>query len=184
MLAFSIICFLLFFKLLLFWLWLWQLKEYHLGRFIAHFESQKFKKIISSLWRPKFPQAHKENPCHFVCQYSVGGAFAFPGPLPVFYFPLIIIVPLLFQIPSVLWRKIVIEKAKKKREKFRNLLVIGITGSYGKTSTKELIAAILSEKFNVLKTKEHQNSEIGISRCVKRVKFRTSSFCGRNGSLQ
>ena len=41
-----------------------------------------------------------------------------------------------------------------------------MTGSYGKTSTKEFLATILSEKFRVLKTKEHQNSEIGIAQCI------------------
>ncbi|GAI48689.1 unnamed protein product, partial [marine sediment metagenome] len=51
-------------------------------------------------------------------------------------------------------------------EQFKNLLVVGITGSYGKTSTKEFLATVLSKRFNVLKTKEHQNSEIGISRCI------------------
>ena len=45
-------------------------------------------------------------------------------------------------------------------------IVIGITGSYGKTSTKEFLATILSEKFKVLKTEAHQNSEVGISRCI------------------
>jgi UDP-N-acetylmuramoyl-tripeptide--D-alanyl-D-alanine ligase len=64
------------------------------------------------------------------------------------------------------WRSNVIQKAIKKREKFKDLLVVGITGSYGKTSTKEFLATILSEKFKVLKTKEHQNSEIGISQCI------------------
>lgn len=45
-------------------------------------------------------------------------------------------------------------------------MVIGITGSYGKTSTKEFLAEILSAKFKVLKTKKHQNSEIGIAKCI------------------
>lgn len=40
--------------------------------------------------------------------------------------------------------------------------VIGITGSVGKTSTKEMIAAALSVKFNVLKTAGNQNSNIGV----------------------
>lgn len=40
--------------------------------------------------------------------------------------------------------------------------VIGITGSVGKTSTKEMIAAALSAKYNVLKTAGNQNSNIGV----------------------
>jgi len=73
---------------------------------------------------------------------------------------------LLFQIPTILLRNKIIEKATEKRKQFPNLMVIGITGSYGKTSTKEFLATILSEKYNVLKTEKHQNSETGISRCI------------------
>lgn len=48
---------------------------------------------------------------------------------------------------------------------YRNKLdikVIGVTGSTGKTSTKDLIAAFLSDKFKVFKTKGNFNSEIGL----------------------
>jgi UDP-N-acetylmuramoyl-tripeptide--D-alanyl-D-alanine ligase len=48
----------------------------------------------------------------------------------------------------------------------QNLKVVGITGSYGKTTTKEILAHILSSKFRVVKTKEHQNSEVGVSRAI------------------
>ncbi|MFB9863452.1 UDP-N-acetylmuramoyl-tripeptide--D-alanyl-D-alanine ligase [Rufibacter immobilis] len=40
--------------------------------------------------------------------------------------------------------------------------VIGITGSNGKTTTKELINAVLSQKFNVLCTKGNLNNHIGV----------------------
>ncbi|MBB5264861.1 UDP-N-acetylmuramoyl-tripeptide--D-alanyl-D-alanine ligase [Catenibacillus scindens] len=40
--------------------------------------------------------------------------------------------------------------------------VVGITGSVGKTSTKEMIAAALSSRYNVLKTAGNQNSNIGV----------------------
>lgn len=43
-----------------------------------------------------------------------------------------------------------------------DLKVVGITGSTGKTSTKDLVAAVLSEKFKVFKTLGNFNNEIGL----------------------
>lgn len=40
--------------------------------------------------------------------------------------------------------------------------VIGVTGSVGKTSTKEMIASVLSQKFNVHKTQGNFNNELGV----------------------
>ena len=40
--------------------------------------------------------------------------------------------------------------------------VIGITGSVGKTSTKEMIAAVLEQKYKVLKTQGNFNNELGL----------------------
>lgn len=48
---------------------------------------------------------------------------------------------------------------------YRNKLgikVVGITGSTGKTSTKDLVAAFLSGKYKVFKTKGNFNNEIGL----------------------
>ncbi|TMF40575.1 MAG: UDP-N-acetylmuramoyl-tripeptide--D-alanyl-D-alanine ligase [Chloroflexi bacterium] len=41
-------------------------------------------------------------------------------------------------------------------------LVVGVTGSNGKTSTKEMVAAILSRHFNVLRTQGNLNTETGV----------------------
>ncbi|SHI21985.1 UDP-N-acetylmuramoyl-tripeptide--D-alanyl-D-alanine ligase [Sporobacter termitidis DSM 10068] len=43
-----------------------------------------------------------------------------------------------------------------------NIPVVGVTGSVGKTTAKEMVAAVLSQKFNVLKTPENLNNEIGV----------------------
>lgn len=59
--------------------------------------------------------------------------------------------------------------AKYKRELFKGK-VIGITGSVGKTSTKEMIASVLEKKYKVLKTKENQNSQIGLPLTILRLK--------------
>ena len=75
-------------------------------------------------------------------------------------------VVLLWQPVTVFWRKRILAKAKEKRKKLQNLKVVGITGSYGKTSTKEFLTHILGKKFVVLKTPEHKNSEMGISHTI------------------
>ncbi|MCM1213663.1 MAG: UDP-N-acetylmuramoyl-tripeptide--D-alanyl-D-alanine ligase [Lachnospiraceae bacterium] len=51
--------------------------------------------------------------------------------------------------------------AEAYRRKF-SIPVVGITGSVGKTSTKEFIAGVLSEKYHVLKTDGNHNNEIGV----------------------
>ena len=50
--------------------------------------------------------------------------------------------------------------ARHYREKF-TLPVVQITGSVGKTTTKDMIAAVLSQKYRVLKTAENFNNDIG-----------------------
>ena len=57
--------------------------------------------------------------------------------------------------------------AQKKIRSFKNLKVIGITGSFGKTSTKYFIKTILSEKYNVLMTPESYNTPMGITRVIR-----------------
>jgi UDP-N-acetylmuramoyl-tripeptide--D-alanyl-D-alanine ligase len=51
------------------------------------------------------------------------------------------------------------------RDRF-TIPIIGITGSVGKTSTKELIAAVLSTQGKVLKTQKNYNNEIGVPKTL------------------
>lgn len=48
--------------------------------------------------------------------------------------------------------------------------VVGITGSVGKTSTKEIIASVLSEKYKVLKTLGNFNNELGLPLTIFRLR--------------
>ena len=43
-----------------------------------------------------------------------------------------------------------------------NIPVIEVTGSYGKTTTKDLLAAVLGQKYNLIKSDANQNNEIGV----------------------
>lgn len=208
-------------KVALFYIYLWQLKEYQVRRFLDHFRTAKGKQLLLNkinllklvlvvvfflhtatffylllilyfieslkafldiykkrLRRPAvtkktavliFAAIFLEILFILLLFLKIKTVFWFPFWFLIFDIlaPLIFsLVVLVFQPPTVFLRNQIIKKAKKKRKKFKKLLVVGITGSYGKTSTKEILVTILSERFNVLKTKEHQNSEIGISQCI------------------
>ena len=58
--------------------------------------------------------------------------------------------------------------AREHRRQF-SIPVIGITGTNGKTTTKELIAAVLSEKFNVLYTQGNFNNDVGVPKTLFRL---------------
>lgn len=49
------------------------------------------------------------------------------------------------------------------------LPIIGITGSVGKTSAKEMISAVLSSRMNVLKTDKNLNNQIGVPMTISRI---------------
>ena len=55
--------------------------------------------------------------------------------------------------------------ARYYRSKF-DIQVIGITGSVGKTTTKDMVAAVLSQKYRVLKTQGNYNNNIGVPKTL------------------
>ncbi|MCI8519603.1 MAG: UDP-N-acetylmuramoyl-tripeptide--D-alanyl-D-alanine ligase [Clostridia bacterium] len=70
--------------------------------------------------------------------------------------------------------KAIQEVAKYKRAGY-DIPVIGVTGSVGKTSTKDLIASVLSKKYKTLKTKGNYNNHIGIPLTVLGLKDHTAA---------
>lgn len=59
------------------------------------------------------------------------------------------------------------------RMRQKQLKVVAVTGSNGKTSTKDMIAACLATKFNVVKTQGNFNNEIGLPKTLLSVKPNT-----------
>jgi len=235
-------------KNLLFWIYLWQLKEYHIGRFLDHFRTQKGKSLllnplqiyklffiglfivgVSQKWvspvfililvlflvyfieslvffngisgkRVKIPTLTVKTSIlisagmiilvlfPLITFWIFRDIFWYAVALLVFdiFCPVIVsFIVLFFQPFAFLMKKRVLKRAKLKREEFKKLLVIGITGSYGKTSTKEFLATILSQKFSVLKTKEHINAEIGIAQTIlKELKHEHQIFITEIGAYE
>jgi UDP-N-acetylmuramoyl-tripeptide--D-alanyl-D-alanine ligase len=209
----------------LFWLALWQIKEYRIDRFLAHFSTYKGKKIFlnfiffskiallfllllfpnqfffptflllfliyffevlkffySSFFRkgvlPIFTLKLAFLFLFNLFLFSFFFLYLWFGKIPTPNFLLFILtldiltgiltsLSVLFFSPfTLLYKKILIKRATKKLSQFKDLITIGIVGSYGKTSTKEFLATILSEKFNVLKTFKNQNNEISIAKLI------------------
>ena len=60
-----------------------------------------------------------------------------------------------------------VKKARRKlSQEYPNIITIGITGSYGKTSVKAMLSAILSEKFRVCSTPFSYNTPLGLSKTI------------------
>ena len=58
--------------------------------------------------------------------------------------------------------------AREHRRQF-DIPVIGITGTNGKTTTKELVAAVLSERYNTLYTQGNFNNDVGVPKTLFRL---------------
>lgn len=97
-------------------------------------------------------------------------------PIPLFFTGLLVIaafVPILLVISNTLIHPLegVINnlylKSAKKRLQGLKPRVIAITGSYGKTSTKDFLSSILSKRYRVLKTPGSFNTPMGICKVIR-----------------
>lgn len=81
-------------------------------------------------------------------------------------------------------RKRLINKAADMVKESKAMF-IGITGSFGKTSTKEFLHQILSVKYNVEKTEKNMNSDVGVAiSIIKNLKKDTEIFIVEMGAYR
>ncbi|HLD71334.1 MAG TPA: UDP-N-acetylmuramoyl-tripeptide--D-alanyl-D-alanine ligase [Candidatus Peribacteraceae bacterium] len=105
----------------------------------------------------------------------IAGLLLIQGEATHVLLPLMVLLqPLFLALAWILWKPVdvvlknrILGAALKLRAAYPNLTVVGITGSVGKTTTKELLAHILKRK-NPFVTPEHVNSEMGVAQWVQR----------------
>jgi len=81
--------------------------------------------------------------------------------------PFFLLLAILLVTPFSDYRKSKIkERARLKMAGMKRVKTIGIAGSFGKTSTKEFLCAILSQKFKVVKTSGNNNTNMGVANTI------------------
>ncbi len=153
---------------------LWYVKEYRPDRMIIHLKkTRQGKWILFPKWKLP-PFSTKTFTLTGVLFLTELALFIFL-PYQLFIkllimdfalFPLSFLFAMLVRIPTKLFHIYTIAKARKVLAAHTWKSVIGITGSYGKTSTKDFVTTILSGAYSVLKTEASKNSSIGISETV------------------
>ena len=76
----------------------------------------------------------------------------------------------------------IVKKCTKTLEEYPNLIKIGITGSFGKTSVKEILKTLLQEKYKVLSTPQSYNTPLGIAKTAKRLDGSYDIFIAEMGA--
>ena len=80
---------------------------------------------------------------------------------------LVVLANLILSPVEALIRRWYYQDARRILDSHPDLVVIGVTGSYGKTSTKNYRYRILSEKYNVLVTPGNYNTSLGVVRTIR-----------------
>jgi UDP-N-acetylmuramoyl-tripeptide--D-alanyl-D-alanine ligase len=154
-------------------IYFWQLKEYRFDRFkdlLVSSEGNKY--FLPTRWflRPKL--TFKAILLTLITLILVILTInAIPENSPLDYFIAYLMTPFLAAISvglfypfSFLGSRILVWFSAKKLSKHRsNLIVIGITGSFGKTATKTILTHLLKTKYQVLSTSGSVNTPIGIA---------------------
>lgn len=153
---------------------LWYLKEYRPDRMMIHLKTtSQGKWIYFPQWR--IPPLKIKTLTLFaaLCVSEVLLFILLPYPIlfrlfvmDVLLFPLSFLFVMFLRLPTMLLHTYKIKNARKLLARHPWKDVIGITGSFGKTSTKEFLTTILSSRYEVLKTAASKNSSIGISEVV------------------
>jgi UDP-N-acetylmuramoyl-tripeptide--D-alanyl-D-alanine ligase len=171
---------------------LWHVKEYRSDRMLVHLKTKQGKMILFPARR--LPPITPKTVCFVIFMLTVCslGAWFLPFPLlvkmaavDVSTFPLTFFFVIGISVPTSFYHSYVIKKAVAKLAFHAPMKVIGVTGSFGKTSTKEFLATILATKWKTLKTETSKNSPIGIAETiVSKLDTRDEAFVVEMGAYK
>lgn len=175
-------------------IYVFQIKEYRMDRFVAALHDEGIVHIIVTPRR--FPAKSIRNALIACISLILLGLHSWlvkddivSASVSLFLFPLFsfIFVLLGVYITSIfayVRRESIIKKAALLLSQSK-VKVIGVTGSYGKTTTKELLYEILSTTFKVGKTNENMNSDVGVALSIlKNLKPNTQYFIAEMGAYR
>lgn len=161
---------------LLRWSYLWQLKEYRLDRLRSFFRLPVSGKtfLVRNFWplewrRPRFTIKIIFTLITLLLPLSwlvVNGQLAWLILADLLLPVEMAMVLILLALPTWLGQQLLVTLASRKLRRFPRLIIIGVTGSFGKTGTKEAVASVLSAKYKVLKTAGTQNTLIAIAKTI------------------
>jgi len=175
------------FAYLYYHLYLLQLEEYDLVRFL---------KIL--MGTGGIPKAHLRKKLIFtpkltligtlslvlIFGFSIYISYFFLLFLYVSFIPITIVVIALTPL-DIMLKSMKIRSAQGVLARFPKLKIIGIVGSYGKTTMKEAVSTILSQKYRVVKTPENINTPLGIAELIlKQVNEKTEVLVVEMGEYQ
>lgn len=152
---------------------LWWVKEYRWDRMLIHIRTPQGRRF----WWParrRTPMMPKST-ILVILSLMVSGFLLRSIRAPVLVrfaivdalsFPMTWILVAMLNTPVKLYHRLVIWRAMRAIRMHKPMTVIGITGSYGKTSVKDYLAEILSAKYKTLKTEASKNSPIGIAEVI------------------
>ena len=85
---------------------------------------------------------------------------------PIFVpFAVVVVFCMLYPIEAII-NSVYIANAKNKLKKYKNLIKIGITGSYAKTTNKFILTKMLSKKYKTLCSPQSYNTPLGLTRVI------------------
>ncbi len=176
--------------------YLYQIKEYRFDRFDVYLREEGVLRVLYAT-PPKWPKKSLRNALIGALDLSFAGLLYY---LYSFYPPAILVGLLVLSpfigflltcmavgitsVVAYMRRRQIVEQARRKITT-SEAVFIGITGSYGKTSTKEFLYEILRHTFKVAKTDENMNTHVGVALSVlKNLHSDTEYFIAEAGAYK